>query len=205
MGTTAPSRAGFNELVGVPAGGQRPGLGFTVADDARDEQVGVVERGAVRVHEGVAELAALVDGAGRLGSDVARDAAGEGELPEQSAQAFRVLRDVRVGLGVGALGVGVRDQAGAAVARGGTPVPEQTRLDVLGGQRLTQQRVVQQVDLPLASTRCARARRSPTVMPSSCGPSKVVAIGHECMPSESGEDGARWRLTAAAPAWRAPP
>ena len=37
------------ELVRVPARGQRPGLGLAVADDAGDEQVGVVERGAVGV------------------------------------------------------------------------------------------------------------------------------------------------------------
>ena len=48
-----------------------------------DEQVGVVERRAVRVRERVAELAALVDRARRLGRDVARDAAGERELAEQ--------------------------------------------------------------------------------------------------------------------------
>ena len=161
------------ELVRVPARGQRPGLGLAVADDAADEQVRVVERGAVGVHERVAELAALVDRARRLGRDVARDAAGEGELAEQLAHALRVARDVRVDLGVGALEVRVGDEPGAAVARAGdedrvevarddhavqvrveevepgrrAPVAEQPRLDVLERQRLAQQRVVEQVDL----------------------------------------------------------
>src|SRR5690606_9548393 len=76
-----------------------------------------VERGAVRVGERVAELAALVDRPGRLRRDVARDAAGEGELAEEPPQALGVLRDVRVRLGVRALQVRVRDEAGAAVAR----------------------------------------------------------------------------------------
>ena len=107
---------GIDELVGVPAGGQRARLGLAVADDAADEQVGVVERGAVGVHERVAELAALVDRAGRLGCDVAGDPAGEGELAEQPAQALLVAADVGVDLGVGALEVGVGDEAGAAVA-----------------------------------------------------------------------------------------
>ena len=53
--------ARVEELVRVPAGGERPGLGLAVADDAGDEQVGVVEGGAVGVGERVAELAALVD------------------------------------------------------------------------------------------------------------------------------------------------
>jgi hypothetical protein len=39
------------ELVAVPAGGERAGLGLAVADDAGDDQVGIVERRA----EGVAE------------------------------------------------------------------------------------------------------------------------------------------------------
>ena len=70
----------------MPARRERPGLRFAVADDAADEQVGVVEHRAVRVHERVAELAALVDRARRLRRDVARNAARERELPEQPAQ-----------------------------------------------------------------------------------------------------------------------
>ena len=69
------------------------------------------------MRERVAELAALVDRARRLGRDVARDPAGERELPEELAQAVLVLGDVRVDLGVGALEVRVRDEAGPAVAR----------------------------------------------------------------------------------------
>ena len=56
-----PVRRRVQELVRVPARRERPRLGLAVADDAQDEQVGVVERGAERVRERVAELAALVD------------------------------------------------------------------------------------------------------------------------------------------------
>ena len=42
------------ELVRVPGGGQRAGLGLAVADHARHHQVGVVEGGAVGVDERVA-------------------------------------------------------------------------------------------------------------------------------------------------------
>ena len=157
----------------MPAGRQRPGLRLAVADHAADQQVGVVEGGSVGVHQRVAELAALVDRPGRLRGDVAGDAAGEGELAEQPADALLVVADVRVDLGVGALEIHVRDQAGTAVpgagdvdrvqlaradhavhvgvdevqARRGAPVPEQAGLGVLEPQRLAQQRVVQQVDL----------------------------------------------------------
>ena len=114
-----------------------------------------------------------MDGAGCLRSDVGRDAAGEGELAEQPAQALGVLGDVGVVLGVAAVEVGVGHQAGTSVARsgdvdgrltavldgpvevgveevqarGGTPVPEQARLDVVAGQGFAQQRVIEQVDL----------------------------------------------------------
>ena len=40
---------GVEELVGVPRRGQRAGFGLTVADHGEDQQVGVVERGAVGV------------------------------------------------------------------------------------------------------------------------------------------------------------
>ena len=93
---------GVEEFVGVPGGGEGAGLGFAVADAAGDEEVGVVEGGSVGVGEGVAELAALVDGAGGLGGAVAADAAGEGELLEELEEAGFVLGLVGVDLGGGA-------------------------------------------------------------------------------------------------------
>ena len=162
------------ELVGVPGARQRPGLRLAVADHAGHDQVRVVERRAVGVGERVAELAALVDGTGRLRRHVRGDAAGEGELAEEPLHAFLVLADRRVPLGVGALQVGVRDEPRSAVPGTrdvdhvevpvpdhpvevrvqqvepgrGAPVPEQPRLHVLGKQRFAQQRVVEQVNLP---------------------------------------------------------
>ena len=52
---------GVEEAHALPRALERPGLGLAVADDAGDQQVGVVERRAEGVHERVAELAALVD------------------------------------------------------------------------------------------------------------------------------------------------
>ena len=141
----------------MPARRERPGLRLAVADDAGDDQVGVVERRAERVRERVAELAALVDRARRLGRDVRGDAARERELAEERAEPVVVLADVRVDLAVGAFEVRVRDEPGPAVARAGdvdhrevarldravqvrvdevqagrrAEVPEQPRLDVL--------------------------------------------------------------------------
>ena len=67
--------ARVQELVGMPARRERAGFGLSVADDAEDRQVRIVERCPVCVHQRVAELATLVYRTRRLGGDVARDAA----------------------------------------------------------------------------------------------------------------------------------
>ncbi len=108
---------GVEELVGVPGRGERARLGLSVTDHAGDEQIGVVEGGAVGVGERVSQLAALVDGAGCLRGHVAGHTAGEGELLEQRPHARGVPADVGVRLGVAALQPGVGEHGGAAVAR----------------------------------------------------------------------------------------
>ena len=153
------------ELVRMPARRQRSGLRLTVADDAADEEARIVERSAVGVRQRVAELAALVDRARDLGRTVTADAAGKRELAEERAQAVGVLRDLRIDLAVGALEVRVRDRRRAAVTgtdhhervqvvdadqvqpRRRAPMAEKPRLDVLGPERLAQERIVEQVDL----------------------------------------------------------
>ena len=67
----------IEKLVGMPRGGQRSGLRFAVADDARDDEIGVVEHRAERVAQRIAELATLVNRSGALGRHMARNAAGE--------------------------------------------------------------------------------------------------------------------------------
>ena len=107
----------IQELVAVPARRERPGLGFTVADDASDDEVRVVERRTEGMAQSIAELTALVDAARRLRRDVARNTAREAELLEQPLHAFGILADVGIHLAVGALEIGVRDQRRPAVAR----------------------------------------------------------------------------------------
>ena len=68
---------GVEEFVGVPGGGERAGFGFAVADDAGDDQIGIVEYGAEGVADGISEFAAFVDRAGTFGGDVAGNSAGE--------------------------------------------------------------------------------------------------------------------------------
>src|ERR1035437_8094927 len=104
------------ELVGVPTRGERSGFGFAITDHATNDQVRVVECGAVSVRQGVPELAALVDRAGRLGCHMAGNPPWEGELSEQAAQALGVEGDIRVDLTVGPLEVRVGNDTRPAVA-----------------------------------------------------------------------------------------
>ena len=181
-----------DELGGVPRRGQRPGLRFSVSDDTRHDQVRVVECRSVGVRERVPQLTALVDRSRHLRRHVTGNAAGKGELLEQPRHPAGVLRHCRVPLAVRAFQPGVRHDRGTAVARprdvddveasfcddaievrvdeiqarGRPPMAEQAALDVLRTQRLTQQRVRQQVDLaygevvrgPPVGCRSARAR-----------------------------------------------
>jgi len=78
----------------VPTGGERASLGFAIADYATNQQVRIVERGAISVSYRIAEFAAFVDGAGRLWRDVTGDSAGKRKLFEESSQAIDSLRDM---------------------------------------------------------------------------------------------------------------
>ncbi len=164
---------GVEELVAMPGGGQGAGLGLAVAHDAGSDQIGVIQHRAEGVGQGVAQLAALMDGAGCLGGHVAGDAAGEGELLEELLQALFILADVGVDLAVGPLQIGLRDHSVAAVTgagevdhvqvilvddpvqvcidevltRDGAPVTNDLFLDLCRFERLFQQGVVQKVQL----------------------------------------------------------
>ena len=120
------------------------------------------------MRQGIAQLTAFVDGAGRFRGDMTGNSAGERELGEQSLQARFVLADVGVDLAVRPFEVSVSNQGRPAVpgagdvkhvqvvelddpiqvniekilARRGSPVPQQARLDVLELQRLLQERIV---------------------------------------------------------------
>ena len=79
------------KFVRVPARCQGPGLGLAVADDAGHDQIRVIEGRAVGVRHGVTQLPSLVDRAGRLGGDMAGDAAWERKLLEQILHPLFVL------------------------------------------------------------------------------------------------------------------
>src|SRR5436305_3547379 len=99
----------------MPGGGERAALGFAVTDDAGDQQVRVVEGRSESMREGVSELAAFVDRARHIRRTVTRNTAGKRKLLEQPLESGRVLRDVRIHLGVAALEISVGHQCRAAV------------------------------------------------------------------------------------------
>ena len=64
---------GIEEFVGVPAGGQRGRLRLAVADDAANNQIGIVEGRPIRVDQRIAQFSAFMNGAGSLGRYVTRN------------------------------------------------------------------------------------------------------------------------------------
>ena len=169
---TIPRRV--EEVDALPRALEWPRFGLAISDHGDREEVRVVEDGPEGVHEDVAELAALVDGAGRRHAHVARHAARRRELAEEPLQAVGVPCDRGVDLAVGALEVRVREESRAPVAWTGqvddvrvdlsdqavqmdvdqaetgrrAPVPEEPGLHVLGPERLAEERVLPEIYLP---------------------------------------------------------
>ena len=110
-------RRGIEEFVAMPGGRQRSGFGFAVADDAGDDEIGIVEHRPISMRQRIAEFAAFVDRSRRLRGGMARNAAGKGELPEQAAHARLILRNIGIELAIGALEPGVGDDARRAMTR----------------------------------------------------------------------------------------
>ena len=106
-----------HELVGLPRGRERTGLGLAVAHHSHGQQARVIHDGTVGVAERVAELAALVDGARRLGRKMARNTAGVGKLAEELLQAGLVIGNVGANLAVGTIEQRLGGASGTTVTR----------------------------------------------------------------------------------------
>ncbi len=107
---------GVEKFVRMPACCQRAGLGLAVADYAGDDQVGIVEGCAERMHQRIAKFAAFVDRTGRLRCDVARYAIGPTELAEEALDAVPILLDVRIDFGVRAFEIRVGNKSRTAMS-----------------------------------------------------------------------------------------
>ena len=164
---------GIQELVGMPRRRERAGLRFAIADHTGDDQVRVVEHGAERVAERVAELPALVDRSRTLRGGMTGNSARKRELRKELLESGLIAADVGIDFAVGPFEIRVTHDCRTAVAGAGdidhveviflddpiqmdvnevltgcrTPMPEQHRLHVRKCQRLFQQRIVVQINL----------------------------------------------------------
>ena len=162
------------ELVRMPTRGQRPGLRLSISHYTTDQKVRIIKGCAIGMRNAVTEFSSLMNGSRRLRRHMARDSARKRKLLEQTFHAELVLPNIRVDFAVRAFQVSVRHQARPAMtrtrdvnhiqvefldqtiamhineikARRGTPVAEEPRLHMLYFQRLSQQRVVVQINLP---------------------------------------------------------
>ena len=157
----------------MPGRGQRPGLGLAVTHHTGHDKLGIIERGAEGVAQGVAEFAAFMDRSRRAGGHVAGNAAGKRKLREEFFQPCFILADVRINLAVAAFQIGIGHQCRAAMAgtgdidhvqvvffndaiqmhideilaRRGAPMSHHQRFDVRLCQLFAEQRIVVQIDL----------------------------------------------------------
>src|ERR1700693_1830985 len=95
------------KLVGMPRRGQRAGFRLAIADDAGDEETGIIEDRPERMTERIAQLAALVDRARALRRCVARNSSRKRKLNKEFPKARLILADIGIDLAVRALEIGV--------------------------------------------------------------------------------------------------
>ena len=164
---------GVEELVAVPAGSQWPGFGLTITNDARHDQLRIVQGGTIGMGQRIAQFAPFVNGARHMGADMAANAIRPGKLPKEPGHSKCVALDRWVELGVGTVEVCLSDQGRTAVARprdeqhieavlanqpvqmgideveprGRPPVAQQPRFDIGQGQGPGQQGIALQIDL----------------------------------------------------------
>ena len=164
----------IQKLVDMPARSQRSSFRFAVSHHATRQQIRIVKHRAASVHDGVAELSTFVNRSRSFRRGMAGYSAWKRKLLEQLLHACFALPNIRVELAVRALEVGIGYHAGATVTGAGdvdgvqveildqaievdvdevqpgrgTEMPQQARLDVLHLERLAQQRIGVQINLP---------------------------------------------------------
>ena len=111
-----PITGRVDEFVSVPTRCQRSRLGLAVADDAGDDQIGVVECGSVGMAERVSQFASFVNAAGRFRRHMAGNSAGKAELLEQLLHALGVLADVWINFAVRSFEVGMGHERRSTMA-----------------------------------------------------------------------------------------
>src|SRR5580704_15863852 len=101
----------------MPGGGKRTGFGLAVSYSDGNDEVGIVESGAVRMRDGIAQLAALVNRTGCFRRAVRADPTGKRKLLKELEQASFVTTLVGIDLGIVAFKVAVGQRGRRAVTR----------------------------------------------------------------------------------------
>src|ERR1035438_9667453 len=88
------------KLVGMPRRGQWSGFRLPIADDAGDDEIGIVEHCPERMAERIAQFAALVDRAWALRRRVAGNSSGKRKLEKEFPKPDFILADIGIDLAV---------------------------------------------------------------------------------------------------------
>jgi hypothetical protein len=157
----------------MPSSGQRTRLRLAIADDAGDDEIGIVEHRPERMAERIAQLAALVDRARALRRCVAWNSSGKRKLEKELPKPGLILADIGINLAVSALEISIAHDGRAAVPGAGdvnhvevvffddpvqvrvnevlpwgrSPVSQQHVLHIRERQRPLQQRIVVKINL----------------------------------------------------------
>src|ERR1700729_3579 len=156
----------------MPGGCKRTGLRLAIAHGDGDNEIGIIERRSISMRDGVAKLAAFVNGTRRFWGAVRSDSSGKRELPEKLEQARFVATLVGIDLGVVAFEIAIGKCGGRAMTGAGevynvqvvfsdepvqmnpnqrlagigSPVTKKPILDVFPLQRFTQKRICAEID-----------------------------------------------------------
>src|SRR5579859_3652722 len=109
----------IEELVGMPRRSQGARFRFTIADNAGNHKMGVVEHSPKSVAEGITQLAAFMDRSGALRRCVAGNSPGKGKLEEELPQSGLILTDIWIYLAICAFKVRVGNDSWAPVPGAG--------------------------------------------------------------------------------------
>ena len=164
---------GIEKFRAMPCRRRRPGLRLAIADDARDEQAGIVKGRAESRRQRVTEFAAFVNRPRQAGIKVVRKTARPRKRADELFHARGIVRQLGVKFAQASFEIEIREVRRRAVARpgdeqrveivaqddavevgihevdprAGAPVPEQAVFHMRGLQRFAQQHVRLQVYL----------------------------------------------------------
>src|ERR1700733_1647780 len=105
------------KFVGVPTGGQRSCLRFSVADRYGHDEVGIGECGPEAMGKAVTEFAALVNRSRGFRSAMAADASRKRKLLQELVHPFDILTLVRINLRIHSFEITVGEGRGGSMPR----------------------------------------------------------------------------------------